>query len=73
MISNVQCGSPADDAGLQQGDEIVLPARRNVSSISDLTSAFAPTTRRTRWTSAGWTRPGDHHTAKITLGSGPLA
>jgi S1-C subfamily serine protease len=48
MISNVQCGSPADDAGLQQGDEIVLPARRNVSSISDLTSAFAPTTRRTR-------------------------
>ncbi len=72
-VSNVQSGSPADNAGLQQGDVITSLAGKNVSSISDLTSALAPYHPRDK-VDVGWVdTSGEHHTAKVTLTSGPPA
>jgi S1-C subfamily serine protease len=73
IVGDVQSGSPADDAGLQQGDTIVSLAGKSVSSIDDLTSALAPHHPRDK-VSIGWTdNSGDHHTAQVTLASGPPA
>lgn len=72
-VSSVQSGSPADDAGLQAGDEIVSLGGKNVSSISDLTSALAQYHPKDK-VDVGWIDSnGDHHTAKVTLTSGPPA
>jgi S1-C subfamily serine protease len=73
VIANVQSGSPADDVGLQAGDEIVSLGGKSVSSISDLTSALAQYHPHDK-VDIGWVDPnGDHHTAKVTLTSGPPA
>jgi S1-C subfamily serine protease len=73
VVGSVQSGSPADDAGLQQGDTITSLAGKSVSSIDDLTSALAPHHPRDK-VEVGWTdSSGDHHTAQVTLASGPPA
>jgi S1-C subfamily serine protease len=72
-VNSVQSGSPAADAGIRQGDVIVSLAGKNVSSISDLTTALAPYHPRDK-VDVGWVdSSGDHHTAKVTLTSGPPA
>jgi serine protease Do len=40
VIENVRSGSPADDAGLQQGDVIVSVNRKPVRSASDVAEAL---------------------------------
>jgi S1-C subfamily serine protease len=73
IVGSVQSGSPADDAGLQQGDTITSLARKSISSIDDLTSALAPHHPRDK-VDVGWTDDsGDRHTAQVTLASGPPA
>jgi S1-C subfamily serine protease len=73
IVGSVQSGSPADDAGLQQGDTITSLAGKSISSIDDLTSALAPHHPRDK-VAVGWTdNSGDRHTAQVTLASGPPA
>jgi S1-C subfamily serine protease len=73
IVGSVQSGSPADDAGLQQGDTITSLAGKSISSIDDLTSALAPHHPRDK-VDVGWTdNSGDRHTAQVTLASGPPA
>jgi S1-C subfamily serine protease len=73
VVGSVQSGSPADDAGIQQGDTITSLAGKRTSSIDDLTSALAPHHPRDK-VDVAWTDvSGDHHTAQVTLASGPPA
>jgi S1-C subfamily serine protease len=73
VVSGVQSDSPADDAGIRQGDVIVSLAGRRITSIDDLTSALAPHHPRDK-VEVGWTdESGDRHTAQVTLASGPPA
>jgi S1-C subfamily serine protease len=73
VVAGVQSNSPADDAGIQQGDVIVTLAGRRITSIDDLTSALAPHHPRDK-VEVGWTdESGDRHTAEVTLSSGPPA
>ena len=73
IVGSVQSGSPADDAGLQQSDTITSLAGKSVSSIDDLTSALAPHHPRDK-VEVGWTDNfGHHHSAQVTLASGPPA
>src|SRR5262249_4860042 len=73
VIQNVESGSPAADAGLQAGDEIVSLGGKNVSSLSDLTSALAQYHPHAK-VSIGWVdSKGPHHTGTVTLTSGPPA
>lgn len=73
VIASVQSGSPAADAGLQQGDEIVTLGGKDVSSISDLTSVLAPYHPNDK-VDIGWVdSSGNNHTAKVTLTSAPPA
>jgi S1-C subfamily serine protease len=73
MVGGVQSGSPADNAGLQQGDTITSLAGKSTNSIDDLTSALAPHHPHDK-VDVGWTdNSGGHHTAQVTLASGPPA
>ena len=73
VIQNVESGSPAADAGLQAGDEIVSLGGKNVSSLTDLTSALAQYHPRDK-VSIGWLdSEGSHHSGTVTLTSGPPA
>jgi S1-C subfamily serine protease len=73
VVGGVQSGSPADAVGLEQGDTIVSLAGKNISSIDDLTSALAPHHPRDK-VEVGWTDDsGGHHSAQVTLASGPPA
>jgi S1-C subfamily serine protease len=73
IVGSVQSGSPADHAGLQQGDTITSLAGKSISSIDDLTSALAPHHPRDK-VDVGWTdNSGDRHTTQVTLASGPPA
>lgn len=73
IVQNVQSGSPASDAGLQAGDEIVSLGGKNVSSLSDLTSALAQYHPHDK-VSIGWfDSNGSRHTGTVTLTSGPPA
>jgi len=73
LIANVQSGSPAADAGLRQGDEIVSLGGKNVSSISDLTSVLAPYHPNDKVDISWVDSSGNHHTASVTLSSAPPA
>jgi len=73
LVAGVQSNSPADDAGIQQGDTIVSLAGKSITSLDDLTSALAPHHPRDK-VDIGWVdQSGDHHTAQVTLASGPPA
>jgi S1-C subfamily serine protease len=73
QVAGVQSNSPADDAGLQQGDTIVSLAGKSITSIDDLTSALAPHHPRDKVDIAWVDDSGDRHTAQVTLTSGPPA
>jgi S1-C subfamily serine protease len=73
IVAGVQSNSPAEDAGIEQGDVIVSLAGRRITSIDDLTSALAPHHPRDK-VEVGWTdESGDRRTAQVTLASGPPA
>jgi S1-C subfamily serine protease len=73
IVGGVQANSPADDAGIQQGDTIVSLAGKTITSIDDLTSALAPHHPRDKVDVTWVNESGDRHTAQVTLGSGPPA
>jgi S1-C subfamily serine protease len=73
LVEGVQSNSPADNAGLEEGDTIVSLAGKNVTSLDDLTSALAPHHPHDK-VAIGWVdQNGDHHSTQVTLGSGPPA
>jgi len=72
-VAGVQSNSPADNAGIQQGDTITSLAGKSTHSIDDLTSALAPHHPRDKVDVAWTDESGDHHTAQVTLASGPPA
>jgi S1-C subfamily serine protease len=73
LVAGVQSNSPADRAGIQEGDTIVSLAGKSVASIDDLTSALAPHHPRDK-VDVGWVEQNGHrHTAQVTLTSGPPA
>ena len=73
IVQSVQSGSPAADAGLQAGDEIVSLGGKSVTSLSDLTSALAQYHPHDK-VSIGWfDSNGSRHTGTVTLTSGPPA
>ena len=73
LVEGVQSNSPADDAGIQEGDTIVSLSGKSVTSIDDLTSALAPHHPHDK-VQLGWVdQNGDHHSAQVTLASGPPA
>jgi S1-C subfamily serine protease len=73
QIAGVVAGSPADKAGLAQGDTITSFDGSSVTtpdSLTALTQKHHPGDRVT----VGWTdSSGDHHSATITLATGPAA
>jgi S1-C subfamily serine protease len=73
VVANVQSGSPAANAGLRQGDEIISLGGKNVSSISDLTSVLAPYHPNDKVDISWVDSSGAHHTANVTLSSAPPA
>jgi S1-C subfamily serine protease len=73
VVTSVQSGSPADDAGISEGSVIVSLAGRTIDSIDDLASALAPHHPGDR-VDVGWVdESGDRHTERVTLTSGPPA
>jgi S1-C subfamily serine protease len=73
LVEGVQSNSPADHAGIQEGDTIVSLGGKSVSSIDDLTSALAPHHPRDKVDIAWVDQSGDRHSAQLTLTSGPPA
>jgi S1-C subfamily serine protease len=73
LISRVQSGSPADDAGITEGSVIVAVDGRDVSSASDLTRVMAGysagDTVRVTWTDAS----GETFRDRLELESAPPA
>ncbi|MGH9055595.1 MAG: S1C family serine protease [Acidimicrobiales bacterium] len=71
FVSGVVSGSPADQAGLIEGDVITSLGRQSVTSGSDLTTLIqdhqSGDSVQVGWTDAS----GEAHTAAVTLGSGP--
>jgi S1-C subfamily serine protease len=72
-VASVQSDSPADDAGISEGDVIVSLAGKRIDSIDDLASALAPhhpgDRVEVKWNDSS----GDEQTAHVTLTSGPPA
>jgi S1-C subfamily serine protease len=73
VVQSVQSGSPADNVGLQAGDEIVALGGKNVSSLSDLTSALAQYHPHDKASISWVDSDGSHHAGTVTLTSGPPA
>jgi S1-C subfamily serine protease len=72
-VSSVVPGSPADGAGIQQGDVITSFDGQNVDSSQTLGSLIAKHHPGDK-VSIGWTdQSGQSHTATVTLTSGPAA
>jgi len=71
VVAGVQAGSPAAAAGLAAGDAITSINAKTVdssSTLSALTKAHRPGER----VSVGWTdQSGAHHSATVTLATGP--
>jgi S1-C subfamily serine protease len=73
LVAGVQSNSPADHAGIREGDTIVSLAGKSVASIDDLTSALAPHHPRDK-VDVGWVEQSGHrHAAQVTLTTGPPA
>jgi S1-C subfamily serine protease len=72
-VADVQSGSPAERAGIEQGDVITSVAGKTIRSVDDIASALAPYHPGDK-VEVGWTdASGDRRTADVTLGSGPSA
>jgi putative serine protease PepD len=70
VVAQVDEGTPAADAGLQQGDVITKVDDTEVTSGSDLTSAIRSHQPGDKVTIT-YTRDGDQKTAEVTLGELP--
>ncbi len=72
QVAGVVPGSPAEGAGIQQGDVITAVDGHAVASAADLHDAVSPhhpgDTVPVAWTDAA----GKKHTARLRLGSGPV-
>ena len=72
QVAGVVPGSPAEGAGIQQGDVITAVDGHAVASAADLHDAVSPhhpgDTVTVAWTDAA----GKKHTARLRLGSGPV-
>jgi S1-C subfamily serine protease len=73
VVASVQSDSPADDAGISEGDVIVSLAGKRIDSIDDLASALAPHHPGDRVEVKWKDSSGDEQTAQVTLTSGPPA
>ena len=72
-ISGTLSGSPADDAGLTQGDTITSVDGQSVSSTSDIQQALVKHHPGDK-ISVNWVdQAGQSHTATVTLANGPAA
>ena len=73
VVGDVESGSPADHAGIQQGDTITSVGGKSVSSATDLTNvmnSYHPgNTVTVQWTDTS----GTQHHATLKLESGPPA
>ena len=58
VVENVEPGSPADDAGLRQGDVITQVNRKNVESATDTQQAFSRVTKGDDALVLVWSRGG---------------
>jgi S1-C subfamily serine protease len=72
-VTSVQSGSPADDAGISEGDMLVSLAGRTIDAIDDLASALAPHHPGDRVEVSWIDSSGDEQTARVTLTEGPPA
>jgi S1-C subfamily serine protease len=71
LVAGVVTSSPAQEAGLAQGDVITSVNGTAINSPTDLTNAFEPDHPGDKVT-IGWTdTSGGTHTAKVQLSSGP--
>ena len=70
QIASVTAGSPASDAGLQQGDVITSFDGDAIVSADDLTSAVSAKSPGDG-VKITYTRDGDSHTVQATLGTRP--
>jgi S1-C subfamily serine protease len=72
-VQNVQSGSAADQAGIQQGDVITGVDGHSVTSASDLTDAMSRYNPHDHVQIAWTDSDGNTHNATVELGSGPPA
>jgi S1-C subfamily serine protease len=72
-VMSVQSGSPADDAGIGDGDVIVSLAGKTIDSVDDLASALAPHHPGDKVNVSWLDESGDRHSARVTLTKGPPA
>ncbi|HEY1741345.1 MAG TPA: PDZ domain-containing protein, partial [Acidimicrobiia bacterium] len=73
VVGEVESGSPADHAGIQEGDTITGVGNKSVSSDDDLTNAMNPYHPGNKVT-VHWTdTSGNQHHATLKLEAGPPA
>ncbi|MGV1009410.1 MAG: S1C family serine protease [Dermatophilaceae bacterium] len=72
-VSGVVDGSAAQSAGLAAGDVITAVDGHSIGSASDLTAAMADANPGDTVTITWTDQSGQQHTAKVTLGSSPVA
>jgi putative serine protease PepD len=68
QLASVEGGSPAADAGLQQGDIITKFGGTSIDSADALVAAVRGESAGTKVTIT-YVRDGDSHTAEVTLGT----
>jgi S1-C subfamily serine protease len=73
IVQSVQSDSPADKAGISEGDAIVSLAGKTINSVDDLSSALAPHHPGDKVEVSWRDGDGDRHTETVTLVSGPPA
>ena len=72
VVADVASGSPADSAGLEEGDTITSAAGEAVDSPETLTDACSGPTSPGDKVGLQWTDPsGDDHSTTVKLGTGP--
>ncbi len=73
VVADVESGSPADSAGLEQGDTITSAGGQDVDSADTLTSVIRAH-RPGDKVGLQWTDPsGDSHSTTVKLGTGPAS
>jgi S1-C subfamily serine protease len=72
QVGSVVPGSPAEQAGIQPGDVVTGVGGRTVTSTAELHAALSPHRPGDTVTVAWTDRAGQHHTATIRLGTGPV-
>ncbi|HEX8804946.1 MAG TPA: PDZ domain-containing protein, partial [Acidimicrobiales bacterium] len=70
LVGSVESGSPADDAGLREGDVITEVDGDRIDDATGLTAVVRGHQPDDR-VSVTYTRDGDEHTTDVTLGELP--